>query len=207
MVYFRSMDGAISGVGAVVLAGGRSTRMGTDKATVAFCGRRMIDVVVERLRGLTDEVVVCARDRHALEPILVPVLEDAEAYAGPLPALVAGIRAAGTPRVVAVACDMPFLNVPLLARLADALDEETDAVVPVTNDGAQPLHAAYGDCAVEPLLAALAAGERSLRGALERLRVRWVEEEVWRGLDPTGRSFRNVNTPEELAEAVAFETA
>jgi molybdopterin-guanine dinucleotide biosynthesis protein A len=200
------MDGATTGVAAVVLAGGRSRRMGTDKATVPFCGRRMIDVVVERLRGLTDEVVVCARQRNTLEPILVPVVEDAEEYAGPLPALVAGIRAAGTTRVVAVACDMPFLNVPLLADLAARLEEDIDAVVPVTDDGPQPLHAAYGDCAVEPLLAALAAGERSLRGALGRLRVRWVEEEVWRGLDPSGRSFRNVNTPEELAEAAALET-
>jgi molybdopterin-guanine dinucleotide biosynthesis protein A len=200
------MDGATSGVAAVVLAGGRSRRMGTDKATIGFCGRRMIDVVVERLRGLTDEVVVCARQRSALEPILVPVVEDAEEYAGPLPALVAGIRAAGTQRVIAVACDMPFLNVPLLADLVARLEEDIDAVVPVTEDGPQPLHAAYGDCAVEPLLAALAAGERSLRGALGRLRVRWVEEEVWRGLDPSGRSFRNVNTPEELAEAAALET-
>ncbi len=200
------MDGATSGVAAVVLAGGRSKRMGTEKATIPFCGRRMIDVVVERLRGLTDEVVVCARERSVLEPILVPVVEDAEEYAGPLPALVAGIRSAGTTKVVAVACDMPFLSVPLLADLAARLDDNVDAVVPVTEDGPQPLHAAYGDCAVEPLLAALAAGERSLRGALDRLRVRWVEEEVWRGLDPTGRSFRNINTPEELAEATALET-
>ncbi|MGH2792803.1 MAG: molybdenum cofactor guanylyltransferase [Actinomycetota bacterium] len=198
------MDGATSGVGAVVLAGGRSRRMGTDKATVSFCGRRMIDVVVERLRALTDEVVVCARERSALEPILVPVVEDEEAYAGPLPALVAGIRAAGTQRVVAVACDMPFLNVPLLADLAGRLTDDIDAVVPVTLDGPQPLHAAYGDCAIEPLLATLAAGERSLRGALSRLRVRWVEEEEWRALDTSGTSFRNVNTPDELAEAAAL---
>jgi molybdopterin-guanine dinucleotide biosynthesis protein A len=175
--------------------------MGTDKATVPFCGRRMIDVVVDRLRGLTDRVVVCARKRGALEPIVVPVVEDAEPFAGPLPALIAGIRTAATSRVVAVACDMPFLNAALLASLAERLDEETDVVVPVTEDGPQPLHAAYGDCAVEPLLAALAAGERSLVGALGRLRVRWVVEEEWRGLDPTGRSFRNVNTPEDLAEA------
>lgn len=181
--------------------------MGTDKATVPFCGRRMIDVVVERLSGLTDRVVVCARERDALEPIRVHVVEDDEPFAGPLPALVAGIRSAGTPRVLAVACDMPFLNVPLLSELAARLDEETDAVVPVTEHGPQPLHAAYGDCAVEPLLAALAAGERSLRGALERLRVRWVGEEVWRALDPSGRSFRNVNTPAELAEAAEHASA
>lgn len=178
--------------------------MGTDKATIPFCGARMIDIVIERLRGLTNDVVVCARERGALEPILVPVVEDGEAYAGPLPALVAGIRAAGTTRVVAVACDMPFLNVSLLAHLAGALDEEVDAVVPMTGDGPQPLHAAYGDCAVEPLLAALAAGERSLRGALDRLRVRWVGEEVWRGLDPSGRAFWNVNTPDDLVEAAAI---
>lgn len=180
--------------------------MGADKATVRFCGRRMIDLVVERLRALTPRIVVAARDRTTLEPLTVPILEDAEAFAGPLPALIAGIRAAGTPHVVAVACDMPFLNVPLLASLVARLADETDAVVPVTDHGPQPLHAAYGDCAVEPLLAALAAGERSLRGALSRLRVRWVDADEWKVMDPSGRSFWNVNTPADLAEAASMGT-
>ena len=193
-------------VGAVVLAGGRSARMGTDKAVLDFCGRRMIDVVAGRLGELTDRVVVVTKNRAGLEPIDAIVQEDEEPFAGPLPALVAGLRVTACAQNVVVACDMPFLNVALLRRLAEELDGVTDAVVPVTDDGPQPLHAAYGDCAVEPLLASIAAGVRSLRGALERLRVRWVAENEWRSIDHDGRSFLNVNTRDELQRAIALQT-
>jgi molybdopterin-guanine dinucleotide biosynthesis protein A len=101
---------------------------------------------------------------------------------------------------------MPFLNVSLLTALAGALDEDIDAVVPVTPHGTQPLHAAYGDCAIENLLAAMAAGERSLKGSLSRLRIRWFEEDEWKPVDPEGRSFLNVNTPEELQTAISLQT-
>ena len=199
------MDAASSFASAIVLAGGRSKRMGTDKATMTFCGRRMIDVVVDRLAPLTDRVIVCARAQAALDQIAAQIVEDEESFAGPLPALITGLRAAGPGRSVAVACDMPFLNVPLLASIAAMIDDDHDAVVPVTEDGPQPLHAAYQDCAIEPLLGALAAGERSLKGALDRLRVRWMGEDEWRVLDPSGRSFLNINTPDELAVASALE--
>ena len=199
------MDGTTS-IGAVVLAGGRSARMGTDKALIDFCGRRMIDHVVERLGGLTDRVVVVTKRRDDLGPLRAVVIEDDEPFAGPLPALIAGLRVTGETRNVVVACDMPFLNPDLLQGLAATLEDDIDAVVPVTADGAQPLHAAYGDCAIENLLAATAAGERSLKGSLERLRVRWFPEEAWKPLDPDGRSFLNVNTPDELQTAISLQT-
>ncbi|MFY9586697.1 MAG: molybdenum cofactor guanylyltransferase [Actinomycetota bacterium] len=200
------MDGATGGLGAVVLAGGRSARMGTDKALMDFCGRRMIDHVVERLGALTDRVVVVTKRRDDLGPLPAVVLEDEEPHLGPLPALIAGLRVTGEQRNVVVACDMPFLNVDLLRRLAGTLEDDTDAVVPTTAEGAQPLHAAYGDCAIENLLSATAAGERSLKGSLARLRIRWFPEEEWKPIDPDGRSFLNVNTPDELQNAIALQT-
>jgi molybdopterin-guanine dinucleotide biosynthesis protein A len=190
---------------AVVLAGGRSRRMGVDKAAIPFCGRRMIDVVVGRLNMLSDRVVVVARQGGALDAPGATVLEDERPFEGPLPALLAGMRAGGAERSIAVACDMPFLEPKLLMELANRLDDDVDAVVPVTADGPQPLHAAYGSCAIEPLLTQLAAGERSLVGALDRLRVRWIEEEDWRSFDRDGRSFMNINTPADLEAAVAWE--
>ncbi len=180
--------------------------MGTDKALMDFCGRRMIDHVVDRLGALTDRVVVVTKRRHDLGTLPAVVLEDEEPYVGPLPALIAGLRVTGEARNVVVACDMPFLNVDLLRGLAAALAEDIDAVVPTTPGGAQPLHAAYGDCAVENLLAAMAAGERSLKGSLSRLRIRWVPEEEWKPIDPEGRSFLNVNTPDELQDAISMHT-
>jgi molybdopterin-guanine dinucleotide biosynthesis protein A len=135
------------------------------------------------------------------------VVHDERPYAGPLPALVAGLRTTGCERNVVVACDMPFLNPTFLQTLASLLGDTVDAVVPVTADGRQPLHAAYGDCAIEPLLSAIASGERSLKGALERLRVRWVPEAEWKVHEPDGRSFLNVNTPEQLRTATGLQVA
>ena len=180
--------------------------MGADKALMDFCGRRMIDHVVDRLSALTDRVVVVTKRRHDLGPLPAIVLEDDEPFVGPLPALIAGLRATAEARNVVVACDMPFLNTDLLRRLAEALEDDIDAVVPDTPEGAQPLHAAYGDCAIENLLSATAAGERSLKGSLSRLRIRWFGEEEWRTIDPEGRSFLNVNTPDELQQAVSLHT-
>ena len=200
------MDGATTSIGAVVLAGGRSERMGADKTLMDFCGRRMIDHVVDRLSTLTDRVVVVTKRRHGLGPLPAIVLEDDEPFVGPLPALIAGLRATAEARNVVVACDMPFLNTVLLRRLAESLEDDLDAVVPETADGVQPLHAAYGDCAIENLLTAAAAGERSLKGSLSRLRIRWFGEEEWKPIDPDGRSFLNVNTPDELEQAVGLHT-
>jgi molybdopterin-guanine dinucleotide biosynthesis protein A len=192
-------------LGGIILAGGRSRRMGADKAVVDFCGTRMIDRVTHMLGAVADPVVVVTRASADLDGVPATVLEDERPYEGPLPALVAGLRATGAERNVAVACDMPFLNAALLRRLGELVHEGVDAVVPIASGRPQPLHAAYGDCAIEPLLAVIAAGERSLKGALERLRVRWVPEIEWKTLDPDGRSFLNVNTPEELRAAVELQ--
>ena len=191
-----------SRLGAVVLAGGRSARMGEDKALLRFGEGRLIDHVVETLRRIADPVVVVARHASAFDAVDARVIEDERLFAGPLPALVAGLRFAETERAIAVACDMPFLDAALLSALAE-LAGTYDAAVPQTAVGPEPLHAAYAQSAVAALHAAHSAGERSLRGALTWLRVRWVPEDEWRPLDLEGRSFVNVNTPEEFAAARA----
>ena len=179
--------------------------MGRDKAVVEFCGSRMIDHVTTCLEVLADPIVVVTRRGSEVRDVAGLVVHDERPYAGPLPALIAGLRSTSRERNVVVACDMPFLNATFLQTLASMLDESLDAVVPITGDGRQPLHAAYGDCAIEPLLSAIASGEHSLKGALERLRVRWVPEAEWRLFDPDGRSFLNVNTPEELRAATELQ--
>jgi molybdopterin-guanine dinucleotide biosynthesis protein A len=182
--------------------------MGGDKALLDFCGTRMIDVVTGKLAALTDRVVVVARRKRtlgALGTLGARIIEDETPFAGPLPALIAGLRATGAERNIVVACDMPFLNIELLRAMTEMLSDDVDAAVPVTATGTEPLHAAYRDCAVEPFLSAVAAGERSLRGALDRLRVRTVGESEWRPIDPEGRSFLNVNTPDEFNAAAALQ--
>ncbi len=171
--------------------------MGRDKATLVFEGEPLVTRVARVLDRACDEVLVASGDGARLNALGLKQVPDAVPDAGPLGGLVAGIELASHPLVAAVAVDMPFASAPLLRALADLLSWE-DAVVPVSADGPEPLHAVYARRAAEPLRRSLAGGTFALRAALAGLRVRFVDEAVWREWDPSGRFARNLNEPADL---------
>ena len=126
---------------------------------------------------------------------------------GPLAGLHAGLAEARHDLIVAVGCDMPFLNGLLLVLLLRVAEEDRQlyqAVVPRVGGRLQPLHAVYHrSCArqAEELLATEASPAHSLHDLVSRLRVRYVEEDELRTFDPELRSFLSVNTEEELERA------
>lgn len=200
-------------VGAIVLAGGSSRRMGTDKALLRLGGRTLIEIVVQTLLGITSDVVVAAGQlpRPGWPRLGVPLVADRVPGRGPAAGLDAGLRAVQAGSAVVVACDMPFLNTNLLRRLIAELGS-FDAVVPVCGGRRQPLHAVYSRSCLPALDQILEAGG-SLNDLLARVRTRVLaEEEVWR-IDPDGLSCTNVNDPLEwervqsLWEARAGEIA
>lgn len=191
----------------IVVAGGRSTRFGDrEKALAELDGQPMLYHAVATLGDFTDSVVVnCRPDQQAafsdgLEPLDTDIrwALDETPDEGPLAGLATALTAVDTERAVALGCDMPFADTDavsgLLARLGDS-----DAVVPRTDGGPEPLHAAY---CVEPTLAtaraALADGERSLRALLDRLAVDYVAVDA-DGTLPV-RSLTSVDTGERLQE-------
>jgi len=172
----------------VVLAGGRSTRFeGGDKALAVVDGTPMLARVVGRLGAATDAVVVNCRDdqraafERALADVDVPVrfAIDDRPDEGPLVGLDTVLAAVSAPRVLVVACDIPFLDPGFLDALLAAVDGEAgspDAAVPVDATGfATPTCAAYRtDALAASVTDALAAGSLRLRDALEELDVRTV---------------------------------
>jgi molybdopterin-guanine dinucleotide biosynthesis protein A len=129
------------------------------------------------------------------------VVYDPEPHAGVLPALAAGLGAASGEVCLTVACDMPFVSGGLFQRQLDLL-VDADVVIPRTHEYLEPMHAVYRRAPVlAAIQAALARGERRMISYLSEVRVRELEEPEWRALDPAGRAFFNVNTPEDLAEA------
>jgi molybdopterin-guanine dinucleotide biosynthesis protein A len=126
---------------------------------------------------------------------------DPEPHAGVLPALAAGLAAASGEVCLTVACDMPFVSGALFARELDLL-ADADVVIPRTQEYLEPMHAAYRRAPVlAAIQAALARGERRMISYFSQVRVRELQEAEWEALDPAGRAFFNVNTPEDLAEA------
>jgi molybdopterin-guanine dinucleotide biosynthesis protein A len=181
----------------LLLAGGRSSRMGTDKALVDFHGEPLAERVLRVLRAVGDQVFIASGDGRRLGSLGVPQLADAVAEAGPLGGIVAGLEAAATDLVAVVAVDMPFASAEVLRLLAGRWDGQ-DAMVPGTDRGPEPLHAVYSRAAAPVLRQLLESGVLTMHRVLERIEMSIVEEQDWRVADPTGRFAVNVNRPGDL---------
>jgi molybdopterin-guanine dinucleotide biosynthesis protein A len=160
----------------------------------------MVEHVVERVRQLADEVIVVVRKDQPQDiwPASHVVCDDPGLSAGPLRGLISGLRACRSAWAWVMGCDTPCLQPGLLLALREAAGPKDQAVVPVWNDALQPLVACYATAAAEMLAEAARTGVRSVRGALMHVHCRILLEEEWRGHDPRGLSFRNVNTPADL---------
>jgi len=194
--HHRAVKSQLSGI---LLAGGSSSRMGVDKAGLAFEGETLARRVADRLQEACGEVIVASGDGRRLERLGLPQVADVVAGAGPLAGLVAGREVARTELVAVVAVDMPFVSPAVLRLLAERRDGQ-DAVVPRSDSGLEPLHAVYARAAAGRLRAALASGERSVKRALVGMDVLVIEPDEWRAADPSGRFAWNVNRPEDLAQ-------
>ncbi|MDR7522890.1 MAG: molybdenum cofactor guanylyltransferase [Armatimonadota bacterium] len=180
----------------IVLAGGQSRRMGTDKAFVPIDGVPMIQRVVEALRTCCAEVVIVAKDRARYEGLGTRVVVDASPQQLPLVGLCSGLAAVTTPWAFAAACDLPFLSARTV-RLLSHFAVGFDAAVPHVDGRWHPLHAVYAAAAAPALEGRLAAGVRRLHEALEGLRVRAVTADDLRAADPHLRTLANINTPHQ----------
>lgn len=194
-----------SDVTGIVLAGGRSSRFGRDKLKVPYRGRPLLHHPVEVLAELCTEIlVVVSPESGPLDlpgEIIAPVrvIEDAEPYAGPLAGVAAGLNEADTPLALVVGGDMPGLVPAVLVELVLVVSEEGVAVSALAADeGMRPLPCAVRVQALSAVRRLLAEGERSLKSLLGVLNARAIPEEVWRRLDPTGGTLRDVDRPEDL---------
>ena len=203
----------------IVLAGGRSRRMGgRDKGWIELSGRSLLRWVLDALETVTDGQVLVARDavqRERLEGLGLPVVVDRFEARGPLTGIQAGLDASPTDLALVVACDMPLVRPALLELLLAAIGP-LHAAVPYIGEGEPPsrlVGATARDAGLQPLLAAyrrscLPPLERLLRGGplpttalISVLKARVVAPDAWREADPDGRSFLNVNTAEDLVQA------
>lgn len=186
---------------ALILAGGDSRRMGQDKAVLVLDGKTLLQRVTATMQQIFSKVIVSVRQLRA--GVDAPQVCDEHETSGPLAGLIAGLAQADTPWVFAVACDMPFVSAKVVEHLAGCRGE-FQAVVPVVDGHPQPLAAFYEKSALETMRASLAADNRSLRGALDKLEVNYVNEAELCECDPQLRSFFDLDTPQDLAQASAI---
>jgi molybdopterin-guanine dinucleotide biosynthesis protein A len=186
---------------AVVLAGGRSSRMGTPKALLLFDGQPLIVHVVATLTRLFDDLVVVASPGQDLPALPVTLVRDEVAYQGPVGGLCYGLRAATEEICFVSACDSAFLSPALISHLVGR-STGCDVVVPHWQGRFQPLHAVYRRSVLPLLEDQLARGELRPVSLFDRVRTLRIDEEEIRRFDSDGSSFFNMNTPADYQEAL-----
>jgi molybdopterin-guanine dinucleotide biosynthesis protein A len=203
-------------VSGIVLAGGKSRRMGRDKALLEFDGAPLIARVLARVRAVCAQVLVVADDVEAYARFGAPVIPDVYPGKGSLGGIFSGVYAARAEYALVVACDLPFLNEALLRYLI-SLAPHNDIVIPrahapigraksatrydqldVKASGLQATHAIYSKRCLEPMRARLLANDLRIINFFDEVRVRVVEPDEVARFDPQGWTFFNVNTPEDL---------
>jgi len=194
--------GVVEGISGVVLVGGKSRRMGRDKALLTVGGRPLIQRVAEALREVVNEVLLVGASPERYAWLNVRVVDDLIPGGGPLGGIHTALSVARYSRCLIAACDMPFLNPHLLRYM---LGEATwwDAVVPRSRGQLEPLHAVYARSCMGPIERMLEKGNLCPLDLFPRVRVRYVEAHEAASLEDRWLSFVNVNTPFELRLARA----
>jgi FdhD protein len=188
----------IEGVTAVILAGGTSRRMGSNKALLKMNNTALIESVYQTLAMLFHEVLIVTNTPE--EYTFIPCRKVADIYpgAGSIAGLHAGLAASVTERIFVSACDMPYLNPDVIRLLCD-FAPNADAVVPLNNDGLrEPLHAVYATSVLDEVQRAIERDDKSILNLLDRIGTTLVAHENYCAIPDAEKSFCNVNTPEEF---------
>jgi len=193
-------------IGAIVLCGGQSRRMGQSKPWLDFGSEKMLQRVVRQVGAVAEPIVVVAAPGQDLPglPDAVCVVSDAVEGRGPLQGLSAGLAA--LPETIelayATATDVPFFKPEWITRLAELIGDN-DLAIPYAEGRHHPLAALYRVKPVRPVIERLLAEDR-LRPLflMESVKTRVVTPEELRAADPTLGTLRNVNTPEDYAQAL-----
>lgn len=189
-VYTRSDN-----IWGVILAGGMSSRMGCPKPFLEIGGRKIIDIILEKMKQFFTEIIIVTQRKEGFLRCECKVIEDIVKGCGPLGGIYTGLKEISGEGAFFVACDMPYLHNDLISRIIESGDlKNYECIVPKHPKGIEPLHAIYSIRILPKVETALSAGELSLRDLLAKCRCRYIH--VGQG---EISSFVNINRPSDLA--------
>jgi molybdopterin-guanine dinucleotide biosynthesis protein A len=196
-------------VGGFITAGGRSSRMGRDKAWLDLQGRPMIEWVIEALKPVASSIHLIASSADYAR-LGFPVLADTHTGVGPLEAIRVALANSPSPWALLVGCDMPFVTAELFTQLVNFADQPSQhlglsthdsavaAVVPLNSQGLlEPLCALYSVTALSTVSELIEAGERKVSRLFDRVATRFVTFEELKSLPAASHFLENINTPDE----------
>jgi molybdopterin-guanine dinucleotide biosynthesis protein A len=189
----------IDDVSGVILAGGKSSRYGKNKAFIKINGIPLIEKVITVMGSVFQELIIITNTPHKYSHLRLPVYKDLIEGLGPLGGIFTGLTAISKDAGFFVACDMPSLNRELLRHMVECKDD-FDAVVPRISGKMEALYALYRNTCLPAIRRLIDSREYQIFRFFSEVSVRYVDEGEIRQFDPELRSFFNVNTPQELQE-------
>lgn len=185
----------------IILAGGKSRRMGTNKALLIVGGKRNIERMTAVMKEITDYVYIIANEKAPYEFLLLPIVSDRIAGSGPLAGIHSGILASDTTYCFVTACDYPFLSVKAMQYMMKQC-EGYDGVVPIIHGRKHPLVAIYHRSILPVVEEHLDAKNLKIMNLLSKLNIRYVDEtEFLRLGEDMNMLFLNMNKPEDYEVA------
>jgi molybdenum cofactor guanylyltransferase len=182
----------------IILAGGKNTRMGTNKAFLEIDGSRLIDKAINIYREIFSEIIIVTNDPLSyIEFTESTIVTDIYKGKGPLGGIYTGLFYSKNDYTFISACDMPYLNKDFIIYLTEEADK-FDIVVPQLSEGFQPLHAIYSQNCLSHIKKLLIADKLKITSFYKDVRLLSIPEEKIKPFNQDGRLFLNVNTPEDL---------
>jgi molybdopterin-guanine dinucleotide biosynthesis protein A len=191
------------GVAAYILAGGKSSRMGRDKALLDFGGTPLILRIASLAQPLTGAPAIVGPP-HRYANLNLRVIPDDAPGIGPLGGIATALRDSREPWNLILGCDLPLLTSEWLAYLIDrALASAADAIVPQGTAGAEPLCAMYRKSCEAGIVKVIAHGVRKVTDGIAELSIERIEPREWKKFDSSGLLFRNLNFPKDIEDIAA----
>lgn len=196
-------------ISSIILAGGKSSRLGHDKVLEKIGNTSLLEQVISRLDSLSKEIIIVTAKERTFTQLAgrpkVKTVSDIFPGQGSLGGIYTGLLKSDSFYNLVVAADMPFLNVPLLRNMINMADG-FDFVLPRLNGLFEPLHAIYSKNCIQPIENILNQGQKVIIELFNYVKVRYIEADEVDKFDPKHLSFFNINTREELELAKKIAT-
>lgn len=196
----KNQNPLINHITGVILAGGKSSRYGKNKALVKLNGVMLIEKVKEVMSSIFKNLIIITNTPEEYEFLQLPMYQDLVKGMGPVGGIHTGLHYMDNDAAFFVACDMPFLNKDLISYMAECLDDY-DAVIPKIDWKIEALHAIYSKRCLPAVASLIELREYQVIKFHNQIQSKFIGENEIKSFDPHLISFMNVNRPEEFKEA------
>lgn len=185
----------------IILAGGKSTRMNSNKSFQKINGQTLIEIIINTIKPIfNDNIIVIANEKELYAHLNIRLESDIFQGKGPLAGIHTGLAASPSFHNFFLPCDMPFLNRDAIQCIINE-KEGYDVIVPIIKGYIEPLYGIYSKNCLKPVETCLLQNRLKAKSFYDQVRIKTIPELVFKKIDPKLRMFTNINTPEELTIA------